>query len=114
MHWDKGHGRLECSEVWLLPAEALGAYLQAEYDWPGVAACGRIRRTRYTRDGTGQTVEEHLGLTSAPGEQVMAEQVQAWLRGHWAIENGVFRVRDVSYEEDRPHGRKIGAALSPR
>ena len=110
IHWDKGHGRLECREVWLIQAEALGAYLQAEYDWPGVTACGWIRRTRYL--STGKTVEEHLWLTSAPGEQVTAEQVQAWLRGHWAIENGVFRVRDVSYDEARLHGRKIGAALS--
>jgi hypothetical protein len=34
------------------------------------------------------------------------------LRGHWAVENGIFRVRDVSYDEDRLHGRKIGRSLS--
>jgi hypothetical protein len=30
----------------------------------------------------------------------------------WTIENGVFRVRDVSYDEDRLHGRQIGYGLS--
>ncbi|MEJ5201027.1 MAG: hypothetical protein WHV66_02230 [Anaerolineales bacterium] len=34
------------------------------------------------------------------------------LRQHWAIENGVFRVCDVIYDEDRLHGRKIGLGLS--
>lgn len=34
------------------------------------------------------------------------------LRHHWAIENGVFRVREVTYDEDRLHGRKIGLGLS--
>jgi hypothetical protein len=38
--------------------------------------------------------------------------VAAYLRDHWAIENGVFRVRDVSYDEDRLHGRTIGLGLA--
>jgi len=31
--------------------------------------------------------------------------------GALGIENRVLRVRDVSYQEDRLHGRKIGAGL---
>lgn len=41
-----------------------------------------------------------------------AEDIAQALRGHWVIENGIFRVRDVSYDEDRLHGRKIGRGLS--
>jgi hypothetical protein len=28
------------------------------------------------------------------------------------VENGIFRVRDVTYDEDRLHGRKIGHSLA--
>lgn len=41
-----------------------------------------------------------------------AKEALSRLRQHWAIENGVFRVRDVTYDEDRLHDRKIGLGLS--
>jgi len=31
-----------------------------------------------------------------------------WARGHWEIENSMFWVLDVTYQEDRSHARKIG------
>jgi hypothetical protein len=36
----------------------------------------------------------------------------ARLQAHWTIENRVFRVRDVTDDEDRVHGRMIGHGLS--
>jgi len=44
----------------------------------------------------------------APGVQTVARL----LRGHWTVENRVFYVRDVTMEQDRLHGRRIGPALS--
>lgn len=38
--------------------------------------------------------------TTTPGELL------ALLRRHWVIENRVHRVRDVSFDEDRNHGRQ--------
>jgi hypothetical protein len=38
--------------------------------------------------------------------------IAAGLRRHWGIENGVHRVRDVTYGEDRHHARKIGHLLA--
>ena len=108
---NKGHGRTERRELWWVEAGELRAYLEKEYDWPGVTVCGRIRRWRWKGDGTGEG-EEHTWVSSAPSAQATPKQVQEWLRGHWGIENRVFRVRDVSYDEDRLHGRKIGAGLS--
>ena len=110
---DKGHGRLERREIWWVEGGELGAHLQQEFDWPGVRVCGRIRR--YRRRATASTweqVEEHTWVTSAPVAQATPKQVEAWLRGHWGIEKRVFRVRDVSYDEERLHGHKIGLALS--
>lgn len=43
---NKGHGRIERRELWWVEARELGSYLAQEYDWPGVTACGWIRRVR--------------------------------------------------------------------
>jgi hypothetical protein len=40
------------------------------------------------------------------------ERTERRLRGHRTIENGVFRVLDVRYDEDRLRARKTGTALS--
>jgi hypothetical protein len=40
------------------------------------------------------------------------ESTDRWLRGHRTIGNSVFRVLDVSYDENRPQARRTGTALS--
>ncbi|PHP52324.1 hypothetical protein BW737_010320 [Actinomyces ruminis] len=47
-------------------------------------------------------------VCSIPPEQDPPETVAAWTRGHWAIENRVYRVRDVTYDEDR-HQLRTGS-----
>ena len=89
---NKGHGRIERRELWAVPSGELGPYLEQEYGWPAMAWCGRIRRERRPSRRT--------------------EKSARGLRGHWTSENGVFRVWDVSYHEDRLHGRKGGIVLS--
>ena len=37
--------------------------------------------------------------------------MRTYLRRHWMIENGIFRGRDVSYDEDGLHAHKIGPAF---
>jgi len=44
--------------------------------------------------------------------KLSVSQAARLLRGHWSIENGVFYVRDVTMDEDRWPGRKIGYPLS--
>lgn len=108
---DKGHGRLERRDIWRVEAGELGSYLEQEYHWPGVTVCGRIRRRRQKGEEAAEE-EELTWIASAPLPQATPAQIQEWLRGHWGIENRVFRVRDVSYDEDRLHGRQIGPALA--
>ncbi len=99
---DKGHGRLERREVWVVAAGELGAYLEQEYDWPAVQWCGLVRRYR-RRLGQKEWESVTTTLWAAGGHLPWGEaaQVQGGWRGHWAIENAVFYVRDVSLDEDR-------------
>jgi len=109
----KGHGRVERREVWVVESGELGAYLAQEYGWPDLRWCGRIRRFR---KGIGEEewkeVREHLWVAGGNLKALTGDRAAALLRGHWGIENRVFRVRDVDYDEDRLHGRAIGLALS--
>ena len=51
-------------------------------------------------------------IGSLAWEQSRAAQITQLLRGHWSSENGVHRVRDVSYDEDRLHGCATGHVLA--
>ncbi len=112
----KGHGRLEIRELWLEESSELGAYLEDEYGWPGLQFCGVLRRqrcrlSRLSEPGAWE-VQEVLWAAGGLGERLHAQQVLEGLRGHWEIENRLNWVRDVSFCEDRLHGRKVGPGLS--
>lgn len=59
-----------------------------------------IRKTRRL-DGTKWTTEVAYAVTSLTTEQATAAELATWIRGHWAIENRLHWVRDVTYDEDR-------------
>ena len=40
-------------------------------------------------------------MTSLSVTDAEPQQVAAWLRGHWGIENRIHYVRDVAFDEDR-------------
>lgn len=87
---DKGHGRLECRELWLERCPDLGEYLAQEFDWPALQWCGRFRRRR--KIGAAEwTEEEGLWIAGGALEHLEAKQALQWLRQHWVIENNVFR-----------------------
>jgi len=110
----KGHGRIEERSLWLFRCEDdMRNYLSQVYGWPGAQWCGWLRRKRLFVS-TQQTEESvHVWLAGAHfAWPLKASEAGKLLREHWAIENKVFYVRDVTMGEDRLHGRKIGYALS--
>lgn len=65
---------------------------------PGGATDSGTRTIRTTNKRTRETVYAITSLTLADAS---TEQIAAWLRGHWMIENHLHWVRDVDYDEDR-------------
>lgn len=59
----------------------------------------QVRRT-VTRGGR-RSVEVVYLVTSMPLVSAAPLQVAAWVRGHWASENRLHWVRDVTFDEDR-------------
>lgn len=95
---DAGHGRIEtrtstvCSDI---------AWLQDHHHWPGLAAIGKVIRTRETATKT--TTETAYYLLSTV---LSAEQFGDVVRAHWGVENGLHWVLDVTMNEDRTRQRR--------
>ena len=107
---DKAHGRFETRTL------LSTTLLDEEYlDFPGVAQCFKLTRTRKLRDRlTGEfktTTETVCGITSLPRERADAGQLLALVRAHWGIENKVFHVRDQTLGEDACRVRKKSAPV---
>jgi predicted transposase YbfD/YdcC len=91
---ERGHGRQD--EVRHLVASTdLNDYVA----WPGLAQVFRLTRTWHERAGAKHAV--HYGITSLAPHAGPPERLLALKRGHWRIENGLHRVKDVALGEDQ-------------
>jgi predicted transposase YbfD/YdcC len=71
-----------------------------------------LRRTRPVSARTGRKgrwrTETVYAITDLDPHQARPDELAAWIRGHWQIENGLHWVRDVTFAEDLSQVR-IGA-----
>jgi hypothetical protein len=89
---DRGHGRVEL--------HSLKAVTVHHFGFPH--ACQVIQLTRRARDlgaRRWRTVTVYA-ITSLTFVQASPARLADYLRGHWAIENGLHHVRDVTFAED--------------
>lgn len=112
MTCEKSRGRIEIRELWVVPSGELGPYLSAVWGWHDVQQIGRVRRRRQLRRGAEWTEEWATIATSLAPTTTTPRELLALRRRHWVIENRVHRVRDVSFDEDRLHGRQRAAILA--
>ena len=95
---DGDHGRIE-TRTSLVSTDI--AWLQERHAWPGLAAIGRVLRTREVSAKI--TTETAYYLLSTP---LSAEHFGAAARAHWGVENGLHWVLDVIMNEDQARNRK--------
>ena len=94
---DGDHGRIETRTGTV--STDIG-WLQEDHHWPGLAAIGKITRSRETAAKI--TNETAYYLLSAP---LSAERFAAAVRSHWGVENGLHWVLDVVMNEDQARNR---------
>lgn len=105
---DRHGDRQEVRRLWV--SGALSGYL----DWPGAQQVAKVERTSTRRGQTRRwtryvltSLPEPDPLWEAPGQPAAtAEDLLALVRGHWAIENRLHYVRDVTFGEDASQVRK--------
>jgi predicted transposase YbfD/YdcC len=101
---DRGHGRRERRT---LKVTAVAAGLA----FPHAAQAIQIVRRRRTLTSSTWSTETVYAITSLTPAQASPTQLAAALRGHWAIEDRLHWVRDVTYGEDLS---QVRTASGPR
>jgi predicted transposase YbfD/YdcC len=94
---DGDHGRIETRACTV--STDIG-WLQQAHQWPGLAAIGKVIRTR--ESAAKVTTEKAYYLLSAP---LSAEQFAHAARSHWAVENSLHWCLDVIMNEDNARNR---------
>jgi len=103
---DAGHGRRERRTIQVTAVPAGSGF-------PGAAQVFLLERyiTRTVRKRTKKSSRKYrkvqvtsavavLGITSLSAREAGPEQLAAYVRGHWSIENKIHWVRDVTFRED--------------
>jgi predicted transposase YbfD/YdcC len=91
---EKGHGRIEQREV------ATSFRLANKMEFPFIEQVIEIKR-KSEEVKTGEVSEETIyAITSLRVEEYGAKECLEVTRGHWSIENGLHRRRDVTFKED--------------
>jgi len=101
---DKQHGRIETRKI------AVSTEVIPHLEWPGAAQVARIERTRETAGKT--STEIPYIVTSLSAAEANPERLLELSRDHWAIENRLHYVRDVTFNEDRCRVRAGARALA--
>ena len=95
---DKGHGRIEIREASV--CHEVDA-LQDLHHWPGLQAVGKVTATREIKGR--RSTETRFFLLS---ERLDPERFLGTVRSHWAVENSLHWVLDVTMGEDGLRNRR--------
>jgi predicted transposase YbfD/YdcC len=99
---DNDHGRIETRRS-LVSTDI--EWLQARYQWPGLAAIGRVVRTRQAtvKAVPRKTTETAYYLLSS---RLSPERLGEVVRSHWSVENRLHWVLNVVMNEDQVRSRR--------
>lgn len=96
---DKANGSI--TQRILIRSDAIKGYI----DWPGQACVYLYHIARKnTKTGKVETSRQY-GISSLAMDTATAKDLLTLHRGHWAIENGSHRTRDMTFAEDASYAR---------
>lgn len=101
-----GHGRIEERRCRAVDADWLAA---RHPRWPGLRSLAAIKARRIDKKTGAESRETRLYISSLPPDPA---RLLDTVRAHWAIENSVHWIMDVTFDEDRCRTRKDQSPLN--
>lgn len=98
---NKGHGRIEIRQCSVITDPVAFDYIRHYEGWADLTSIVRVQRERRLPDKVEQEVAYYISSLSGSAETVLNAT-----RQHWAIENSLHWVMDVTFQEDRMRTRK--------
>jgi predicted transposase YbfD/YdcC len=89
---DRGHGRTERRTIRVAPCD--------DSLFPGARQVFRLRRDTGGLDGVRTSKQIIHGIVSLDADDAGPQHLNAYARGHWAVENRLHWTRDVTFGED--------------
>jgi predicted transposase YbfD/YdcC len=96
---EKDHGRIEVRKCWAVEGEA--KWLGFGEEWTGLRTIAALQAERIIRGVSSKEMRYYI--SSLPGD---AQKIALAAREHWAIENSLHYVLDVTMNEDMSRVRK--------
>jgi predicted transposase YbfD/YdcC len=92
---NKRHGRIEVRECWTIDDPLAFEYIRHHLGWKGLKTIAMVRRQRRIGDQTTSQAAYYISSLDSDAECILTCS-----RGHWAVENSLHWVLDVTFSED--------------